>query len=290
MKKETLLKRTRIANNVMSYIYLHIDTEISLDELSEQAGVSRFHMHRIFRETFGRNIYESIKSIRLQKAANLLIANRYSTISEITERCGYASHSAFIKVFRERFSMTPKQWRGGGFRDYADTILQTSPTASRSSADFSGLEPSIVRMPSLTGYYIRHDGYDKGIKNTWRKLYTWILDSGIEGYKQIGLHHDNPAITPLDQCRYIACVVPDKMPAKKAPLPEFTIPGGVYARFHLSGVYGDVLKFLQWTYLDWIPSGGYETTTSPPYAIYEKNHFLSDDEQFVLTYYVPVRY
>ena len=30
-------------------------------------------MHRVFKEIFGRNIYESIKSIRLQKASNLFL-------------------------------------------------------------------------------------------------------------------------------------------------------------------------------------------------------------------------
>jgi AraC family transcriptional regulator len=37
-------------------------------------------MHKIFKEVFGHNIYESIKFIRLQKASNLLLTNTYSTI------------------------------------------------------------------------------------------------------------------------------------------------------------------------------------------------------------------
>jgi len=290
MKKNTLLKRTKIANDAMYYIYKHIDTDINLDELSEIVGASRFHMHRIFKETFGQNIYECIKSIRLQKAANLLIANKNATISEVTSRCGYASHSAFIKVFRERFGMPPKVWRSGGYIKYSDSIISQSPTAIISSAEFNGMEPAIVRMPSMKVYYIRNKGYGKSIKQTWQKLYTWLLSNNIEDYKQIGLHHDNPAITPLEQCRYIACVIINNQPDEAVSLPELTIPGGVYAKFELSGVYGDVLKFLQWIYLEWIPASNYETTTNPAYAIYEKNHFLSDDNKFILTYYVPVRY
>jgi len=289
MKKETLLRRTHIANDVMYYIYKYIDTDINIDELCDNLNVSRFHMQRIFKETFGQNIYECIKSIRLQKAANLLIANKYSTITEITEKCGYASHSAFIKVFRQRFGMSPKQWRSGGYNSYSDKIINASPSASISSADFTNIEPTIVRMPPMNAYYIRHKGYDKSIKQTWQKLYTWVLSNDIVNYKQVGLHHDNPSITPLADCRYIACIVPDKAPASSL-LPMLTIPGGVYAKFVLTGVYGDVLKLLQWIYLEWIPSCDYETTTNPAYAIYEKNHFLSEDEAFILTYYVPVRY
>ena len=110
MKKETLQKRTKIANDIMYYIYTHIETNIDIEELSIDLGISKFHMHRIFKEAFGKNIYESIKSIRLQKASNLLLTNKYSTISNIVNQCGYSSQSSFIKIFKDRFEMTPKEW------------------------------------------------------------------------------------------------------------------------------------------------------------------------------------
>jgi AraC family transcriptional regulator len=111
MKKETLQKRTKIANDIMYYIYTHIETNIDIEELSIDLKISKFHMHRIFKEAFDKNIYESIKSIRLQKASNLLLTNKYSTISTIVNQCGYSSQSSFIKTFKERFEMTPKEWK-----------------------------------------------------------------------------------------------------------------------------------------------------------------------------------
>ncbi len=65
MKKETLEKRTNIANDIMYYIYTHIDTNIDIEELSIDLGISKFHMHRLFKEEFGENIYETIKSIEV---------------------------------------------------------------------------------------------------------------------------------------------------------------------------------------------------------------------------------
>ena len=82
MKQVTHEKRTKIANYVMNYIYKYIDTDINIDELSVELNMSKFHLHRIFKDEFGKNIYESIKSIRLQKASNLLITNKYSTVSK----------------------------------------------------------------------------------------------------------------------------------------------------------------------------------------------------------------
>lgn len=291
MKKETLDRRAQIANDVMYYIYTHIDTHIDIEDLSRDLGVSKFHMHRIFKEAFGKNIYESIKSIRLQKAANLLMTNTHSTISEIASLCGYSSHASFIRVFKERFGMSPKEWRNGGYRLYSRYILHHSPWAAQSTADFTGLEPTILKMPTMTCYYIRHQGYDPTIKKTWQKLHTWILANDLKEVTQIGLYHDNPAITPSEECQYIACIVDDGKPKKReGRLPKFNISSGIYARFDISGVYGDVHKFIRWVYHDWLPSSGYETTTKPSYAIYRKNHFLADDGAFDLSFYVSIKY
>ena len=172
MKKETLQKRTKIANDIMYYIYTHIEINIDIEELSIDLGVSKFHMHRIFKEAFGKNIYESIKSIRLQKASNLLLTNKYSTISNNVNQCGYSSQSSFIKIFKDRFEMTPKEWKNGGYKEYSNKILQQSQTASQSKADFKDIVPTIVKMPAIESFYIRNKGYNVNIKETWQKLQT----------------------------------------------------------------------------------------------------------------------
>ncbi|HRN00912.1 MAG TPA: helix-turn-helix transcriptional regulator, partial [Aliarcobacter cryaerophilus] len=105
MKKSTYEKRAKIANDVMNYIYKYIDTNINIDELSLQLNISKFHLHRVFKEEFGKNIYESIKSIRLEKAANLLISNKFSTISNISSMIGYSSQTSFIRSFKQRFNI-----------------------------------------------------------------------------------------------------------------------------------------------------------------------------------------
>ena len=289
MKKDTYEKRAKIANDVMNYIYKFIDTNINIDELSMELNISKFHLHRIFKDEFGKNIYESIKSIRLQKASNLLITNKYSTITNIAQMTGYSSQTSFLRAFKERFEMTPKEWKNGGYKEYSNKIVEKFSTNSQ-IIDFSRIEPIIVKMPEMKGYYIRHKGYDKSIKKTWQKLQTWIYTNDIKEYKQMALHHDNPIITPLEECQYIAIVSLENDELKDVTLPCLIIPKGIYAKFSLSGKYGDVIKLIQWVYHYWLIDSGYETTTNPSYTIYHKNHFLSDDEEFVLDYYLPIRY
>ena len=291
MKQVTHEKRTKIANYVMNYIYKYIDTDINIDELSVELNMSKFHLHRIFKDEFGKNIYESIKSIRLQKASNLLITNKYSTITQIANMCGYSSQTSFLRAFKERFLMTPKEWKNAGYKEYSTSNVKKF-YETNNEVDFSNIEPSIEKMPQIETYYIRHQGYDKSIKKVWQKLQTWIYTNEIDNYKQIALHHDNPIITPLNECQYIATVSIDthKKEIENLSLPKLIIPKGIYAKFSLKGKYGDVIKLIQWVYHSWLIESGYETTTNPSYTIYHKNHFLSSDEEFELDFYLPIKF
>ena len=281
MKKETLEKRTNIANDIMYYIYTHIDTNIDIEELSIDLGISKFHMHRVFKEIFGRNIYESIKSIRLQKASNLLLTNKYSTISSIVNSCGYSSQSSFIKIFKERFGMSPKEWKKGGYKEYSNNIINQSKFSLKSKTNFDSIVPTIVKNPAIESYYIRNRGYDKNIELTWQKLETWLLTNNIKQYKKASLFHDNPTITPLEECQYIACIiVEDDCDVKSDRIPKFNIAEGVYARFDLKCKNEDLLPFIQWVYHEWLPKSEYETTTKPSYAIYENLDFVNDNLEF----------
>ena len=291
MKKQTKLLHSKIANDMMYYIYRYIQTDININDLAQKFGITKFHFHRIFKEQIGTNIYETIKSIRLQKASNLLITNRSSTITEVANMCGYASQTSFIRAFKERFEMTPKFWRKGGYKIYSDQILKSSVTASISKANFTHLEPKIMKVAAQQAYYIRQKGYNSHITYVWQKLMAWIYTNDIKNYTQIGIYHDNPIITPLEECSYIAAVaVDDNSDLKNTSLPSFVIPKGIYAVFEVKGVYGDILKLIQWAYHEWLPHSGFETSTNPSYSVFIKNHFLEEDKKFHVVYYLPVQY
>ena len=290
MKSTTQAQHAKLANDALYYIYRYIETDINIDELCSHLEVSRFHLQRLFKTQMGVNIYEMIKSIRLQKSASLLITNQGSTITQVANMCGYSSQTSFIRVFKARFAMTPTQWRKGGHKTYAQNIIESSNSASASVATYEALEPSIVKQPNIRAYYIRHKGYSPKVKQIWQKLRAWLYTNEIENYTSIGIYHDNPIVTPLEKCYYIASIsVEDDSSLEQTSLPSFVIPKGIYAKFEVEGKYGDILKLIQWAYQEWLPQSGYEATTLPSYTIFKKNHFLSDDERFEVAYYLPVR-
>lgn len=277
MKKDTVRRHKKIANDIMHYIYKHIDTDINLDELSINMDISKFHMHRIFKEEFEQNIYEAIKSIRLTKASTLLLTNKNSTITSVAKMCGYTSHGAFIRVFKNRFNMTPKEWKKGGYK----TLVKFEK-----SFEYESVNPEIIKNSSKEVLYIRHKGYDKSIKNIWEKLIIWLYQNDIQDYTFIGYYHDIPAITSLKECKYTAGVIVNEK-VKNTTFPTLIMPKIVYAKFKFKGFHKEFLDFINWIHFYWLVKSGYETTPEPSFCIYKNNSFLKNDI-FEADYYVSV--
>jgi len=292
MKKETKNRHNQLANNFMFDIYEYIDTYINIDELSIDLGVGKFHFHRIFKEQTGMNIYETVKSIRLQKASNLLITNKFSTITEIANMCGYNSQSSFIRAFKKRFKQTPTIWRNGGYKEYSDKILETLQNNIVSSINFSTLKPRIIQTEAKRLYYIRQRGYSKkSTIQTWQKLTTWICTNKIKEFEQIGVYHDNPIITPSDECFYVASIsqnISDKV--IQTSLPYFETKPDVCASFEVVCKYEDILKLIQWVYHEWLPKSGYETTPNPSYITLKKGYSWDSRENLKFIYNIPIRF
>jgi AraC family transcriptional regulator len=128
------------------------------------------------------------------KAANLLIRNCYSSISEIRELCGYSSHSSFIKAFKNRFTFTPTQWKKGGYIEYSKNNMIFD---QHINDDSYNIEPHIKVAPKRICAYIRHKGYDLSVTRTWERLMAFAYEKKLKSAIQIGIFNDNPVITPL---------------------------------------------------------------------------------------------
>lgn len=84
---------------------------ISLDTLSEELCISKFHFSRLFKKHTGYSPYEYLIKQRLNQAKSLLKSTDYP-IAEISQKVGFESTSHFIKVFKQHEKTTPLKFRG----------------------------------------------------------------------------------------------------------------------------------------------------------------------------------
>ncbi|SDA77721.1 AraC-type DNA-binding protein [Sinorhizobium sp. NFACC03] len=92
------------------FIESHFAKDISLDEIAGAAGLSRFHLSRVFGLVTGRSISAYIRGRRLSDAAYALADGSLSILSVALE-AGYNSHEAFTRAFRDQFGVTPETVR-----------------------------------------------------------------------------------------------------------------------------------------------------------------------------------
>lgn len=85
------------------------DERMSLNFLSESLSYSPKYISTVFKKHFGVGVSEYITTIRIQHALNLM-SQGFSAISDIAAQCGYSDARYFSKVFRQKCSMSAKEF------------------------------------------------------------------------------------------------------------------------------------------------------------------------------------
>lgn len=86
------------------------DADVSLAALAADAGLSRFHFCRAFKESTGLSPHAWLRQHRLEQAMNMLRDTDVSVVS-IAAALGYSSQTAFAAAFRKLTGETPSDWR-----------------------------------------------------------------------------------------------------------------------------------------------------------------------------------
>jgi len=86
------------------------DADVSLDALASDAGLSRFHFCRAFKESTGLSPHAWLRQYRLEQAMNML-RNTDASIVSVAVEFGYASQTAFAAAFRRLTGEAPSDWR-----------------------------------------------------------------------------------------------------------------------------------------------------------------------------------
>jgi AraC family transcriptional regulator len=98
------------AQKALWYIESHLAEPLTLDEVAEMSGVSRFHLVRAFAAVTGLPVMRYVRARRLTEAARAL-ADGAPDILKLALEADYGSHEAFTRAFRDHFGITPEAVR-----------------------------------------------------------------------------------------------------------------------------------------------------------------------------------
>ena len=95
---------------VCSYIDEHCTENLTLDDVAEFSGFSKYHFTRLFRQFTGFTFYRYLNQKRIAKAERIL-ADPSLSVTDVAMASGFSSMSAFIRMFKIMKGCTPSEFR-----------------------------------------------------------------------------------------------------------------------------------------------------------------------------------
>lgn len=112
---EHLKQRQESAGQVMienakNYISKNLAEDLSLNRVAEKIFISPQYLSKVFKDETGMNFVDYVTQTRMEKAKEMLTSTN-ENIETIAGKVGYNTPHYFIKKFKERYGVTPRNYR-----------------------------------------------------------------------------------------------------------------------------------------------------------------------------------
>jgi AraC-like DNA-binding protein len=97
-------------DRIFEYIHTHYQSDISITELADLAGLSLSGFHRFFRRHTQLTVTEYVAQLRIGQACSLLISTELP-VAYISDIVGYANLAHFNRQFKALKLITPREFR-----------------------------------------------------------------------------------------------------------------------------------------------------------------------------------
>ncbi|MGH1575651.1 AraC family transcriptional regulator [Planktotalea sp.] len=241
---------------VSNHIHDNLDAPLDLDTLADVAAMSRFHWHRVYRAVMGETAAQTVKRLRLARAASEL-SNSAIRIPEIAKRAGYSSDVAFSRAFSGAYGTSPGNYRKTGTHV---ALLEAAQAAN------AGAFPMQVReLPEAHALGAHRTGTYMGIDKAFGELMATLGEAGklSEMIGAYGVFFDDPDALPDGELRSAAAALFGTPSEPIGTLKPMTIAGGNYAVLSHKGPYSDMRAAYDWLFGIWLPESGHELRDAP---------------------------
>lgn len=275
--KKTLTNNLYIEriSKVIDYIEVNIDTKLRLNELADIAMFSKYHFHRIFKNSTGETLNDFIKRLRMIKAYRLLKIDKAITIKELTYSLGYNSIANFSRDFKDFHGLSPSEIKSS-YVVIEERVAKNNYTAF--NMEYKGIEKipdAFILFKKITTGYCT-----ESISKTFDDLYRMALNYNFKINQFVGIGYDDPDYTPANKCKYDACIVVNKDDIPKCiPCNSKNLKGGQYVVFYFEGYKNDISSAWDYIFKEWLLNSNYIPADRPHLEMYLHS------EQYELGFY-----
>lgn len=102
-------KDEKLVSIIHKYCIDHISQPITVEELAELAGCSRWHFSKRFTQISGYKPHDYIMDIKMRQAVKMLESNL--SVKEIVNKIGFSNSAYFCRAFRKAYGVPPGRFR-----------------------------------------------------------------------------------------------------------------------------------------------------------------------------------
>lgn len=277
--------RSRIMQ-VVDYIWRHLDRDMDANTLAEVACFSPYHFHRIYREMMHETVFQTVKRLRLHRAACLLTRTG-ETVESIAKQVNYSGAEAFTRAFAALYGETPHRYRQARRQVYEDVL--SLPLAFKEYP--MNHTVNIETLPPLSLAGLPHRGDYLEIGAVFEKLFITAGSKGLlsDSTRSFGIYYDDPFTTAKDELRSLACITASEPEASAAGLQHASVGGGQQAVLTFTGPYAELEAAYEWFYGHWLPHSGHDLADAPPFEEYLNDPKTTPANELITRIYLPLK-
>lgn len=266
-------------SKVIDYIGQHLDETLSLDSLSDQFYISRFHFHRLFTAYTGLSLQQYIRWLRLKRAAFQLVVDKDQSIITIAMNAGFESHEAFSRTFKKACGLSPSEYRQQSGSTYWNESPYSLPKQEKTKMNIEIRKVNKTRLAM-----IEHRGDPKNMADSLHKLLAWIgaqpIDLTLKPGNAFAFAYDDPQKTEPAHFRFdIGVKIPENFIPDKNMVVEKSIPAGRYAVAMHKGSRSNIGDTIYFMYRNWLPESGEQLGDLPcVFCYYNFDHEVAETE------------
>lgn len=247
-------------NRAIWYVERHFARELTLDEIAEDAGVTRYHLTRAFGAVTGRSLMRYVRGRRLTEAARALV-NGAPDILAVALEAGYGSHEAFTRAFTDQFGITPESLRAQGHLNNIELVeairMDQAPLSNLQPPRFVDGKPLL-----LAGLSERYEcETSAGIPAQWQRfLPSFGHIPGQRGRVGYGVNYNGDDAGNFDYLCGVEVTDFSKVPEHFTRL---RVPANRYAVFAHREHISTIRRTWHTIWTQWLPASGHEVADAP---------------------------
>jgi len=288
-------------NRVFKYIDENLDSDLSLNIISEIAFFSPFHFHRVFKFITTETLNEYVTRRRIEKSASDLI-HKNIAITEISFKYGFKDNSSYTRTFKKYYGVSPTEFKDQNPNKFSK-IRQLKSKNGQEYPDYKkyicivnnlknwikmNANIKIKEIPKMDLAYVSSIG-PQNLEIAYQKLIQWAAPKGLinEQAKMVTIYHDSFKVTEANKVRMSACVTLNESTETGGEIGVTTINKGKFVVGNFEIGLNEFQK--SWTGLFiWMNENGYKKADRNPFEIYHNNFNEHPERKCIVDFCIPI--